>query len=148
MSLCQHSSFHLETARIFTLFHLPINLTHALRWVESIIFPILWKSANKLLKILSKIGLSNGGKTFPLSLPTSLDVWNFSFGFDRVLLEAKQNHSGTELWLWLLSLIFSFLCKYAPIPTHITQREPTRTAVLGFMLTTTKHAGRYITERY
>lgn len=28
---CQLGLFHLETACIFTLFHLPINLTHALR---------------------------------------------------------------------------------------------------------------------
>lgn len=64
--------------------------------------------------IVQKKGHSSGGKTFPLSRATSLDVWNFSFGVDRVLLEAEQHHSGTALWLWLLSLIFSLFSANTP----------------------------------
>lgn len=80
--------------------------------------------------IVQKKGHSSGGKTFPLSRATSLDVWNFSFGVDRVLLGAEQHHSGTALWLWLLSLIFSlFSANTPPYLAHITKRQPGCAAV-------------------
>lgn len=69
------------------------------------------------------------GKHFHFQEPPSLNVWDFSFAVDRVLLGAERHHSGTVLWLWLLSLSFSSLRKYAPIPFHTSPKQPGFAAV-------------------
>lgn len=136
---CQLGLFYHETAFIFTLFHLPINFTHARDEWNPLSFPSLWRSANQLLKLLSKNSETNNhscvGKTF--RCPRA----------DGVLLGAEQHHSGTSLWLWLLSVIFSPIS--LQIQAHTCSHSP-QTARLcttvGYPLTSALHAGRLTTE--
>ncbi|KAF0041301.1 hypothetical protein F2P81_007199 [Scophthalmus maximus] len=67
---------------------------------------------------------------------SQINIWKTSrdqelvyHSVDRVLLGAERHHSGTVLWLWLLSLSFSSLRKYAPIPFHTSPKQPGFAAV-------------------
>lgn len=95
-------------------------------WEQSIplTYSVLWRSANKLLKLLSERGHGNSAKAYPLLHTASPDVWNLSFGLDRELLRVKQHHSEAAFRLWRQALIFCLVSANAfACPAHITQRQ-------------------------